>query len=85
MSRGYWSDRENGFELAGVGRADMLTGYEGADYDTLMRELHRRIDTAAGDVRYFGGVRFVQDGSGSGASMARHYSIVMLASSISTG
>ena len=61
-SRGYWSDRENQFELAGVGRADVITGNSGVDYRVLMGMLHDRISTARGSVRYLGGLRFSMDG-----------------------
>jgi menaquinone-specific isochorismate synthase len=61
-SRGYWSDRDDRFELAGVGRADMLTGDGGEDYEALMADLHGRLDRADGPVRYFGGMRFSLQG-----------------------
>lgn len=61
-SRGYWSDRENCFELAGVGRADVITANSGVDYHMLMGMLHDRITAARGGVRYFGGLRFSMDG-----------------------
>ena len=60
-ARGYWADRESEFELAGVGRADMVAASDATDANddaALMAELHRRIDNAAGRVRYFGGLRF---------------------------
>jgi menaquinone-specific isochorismate synthase len=61
-SRGYWSDRENHFELAGIGRADVITGDSGVDYRVLMGMLHDRIATARGNVRYLGGLRFSMEG-----------------------
>ena len=57
-SRGYWSDRENAFELAGVGGADVITGDAGLSYHGLMETLHARIASARGNPRYFGGLRF---------------------------
>jgi menaquinone-specific isochorismate synthase len=62
-SRGYWSDRENRFELAGCGGADIITGDSDIDYPALMATLHRRLDTAQGNPRYFGGLRFAINGS----------------------
>ncbi len=62
MARGYWADRENEFELAGIGRADLIDGDHAADYDRLMNELHSRIDAARGSIRYFGGLRFAEAG-----------------------
>jgi len=61
-SRGYWSDRGNRFELAGSGRADVITGDGSVDYHALMEKLHDRIATAYGSVRYLGGLRFSLDG-----------------------
>jgi menaquinone-specific isochorismate synthase len=58
MARGYWSDRENEFELAGIGRADMIAGRSPADVLSLMPALQQRLGTAAGSIRYFGGMRF---------------------------
>ena len=66
-SRGYWSDRENRFELAGVGRADVITGDSGVGYHMLMGMLHDRIRRAHGTVRYLGGLRFSMDGLKEGA------------------
>ncbi len=61
-SRGYWSNREDNFELAGVGRADVITGDSGLDYRQLMKVMHERIDAARGNARYFGGMRFYVGG-----------------------
>ena len=60
-SRGYWSDREGRFELAGVGRADAITGNCALDYHKLMAMLHDRISGANGNARYFGGLSFSKD------------------------
>jgi len=57
-SRGYWSDRENAFELAGVGGTDVITGDSDLDYYGLMKVLQERIASARGNPRYFGGLRF---------------------------
>ena len=61
-SRGYWSDRENAFELAGVGGTDVITGDSDFDYHGLMGALHERIASARGNPRYFGGLRFSNSG-----------------------
>ncbi|MDY6838519.1 MAG: isochorismate synthase [Thermodesulfobacteriota bacterium] len=61
-SRGYWSDRENHFELAGTGRADVITGNSRLDYQALMAMLHHRIKRAKGHPRYLGGLRFSLNG-----------------------
>ena len=59
QSRGYWSDRDTAFELAGVGRADVITGEDRAGYEALLTTLHDRLDQGSGSLRYFGGLRFV--------------------------
>ncbi len=62
-SRGYWSDREGCFELAGVGRADSITGNCSLGYHELMTILNDRIAAANGNARYFGGLSFSKDGA----------------------
>ena len=61
-SRGYWSNRDDHFELAGVGRADVITGDSSLDYHELMGMLHNRIASARGNARYLGGMRFSMGG-----------------------
>ena len=55
---GYWSDRESGFDLAGVGRADVLTGGGDAAYGVLIEQLRERMATSRRPLRYFGGGGF---------------------------
>jgi menaquinone-specific isochorismate synthase len=62
-SRGYWSNRDEPFELAGVGGADVITGDSDLDYSRLMGLLHDRLSTAHGNPRYFGGMCFHLNGS----------------------
>ena len=62
-SRGYWSNRDEPFELAGVGAADMITGDSDLDYNRLMGMLHKRLATAQGNPRYLGGMCFYLNGS----------------------
>ena len=66
-SRGYWSNRDEPFELAGVGAADMITGDSDLDYGHLMAVLHKRLAMANGNPRYFGGMCFALNGSRDGA------------------
>lgn len=56
--RGYWSDREARFELAGLGRADMVAGDFLRDLEPCLETVHDRLSRSRGDLRYFGGVRF---------------------------
>lgn len=60
-SSGYWSDRESGFELVGIGNADMLTGTTLQDYELLMDSLHDKVDESPFEIRYFGGFHFAPD------------------------
>jgi menaquinone-specific isochorismate synthase len=62
-SRGYWSNRDEPFELAGVGAADMITGDSDLDYNRLMGMLHKRLAVAQGNPRYLGGMCFYLNGS----------------------
>ena len=58
--RGYWSDRDEDFELAGIGRADAIFGKEPVDFEVLLQTLQRRVEQLDGKVRYFGGCCFDQ-------------------------
>ncbi|MBW2109801.1 MAG: hypothetical protein JRI36_14235, partial [Deltaproteobacteria bacterium] len=57
-SRGYWSNRDEPFELAGVGSADMMTGDSEPDYHRIMARIHQRLAEAQGNARYLGGMHF---------------------------
>ncbi len=54
----YWSDRENAFEMAGVGVADCVSGTDAADYSDLLGRLRENLSCAHPDLRYYGGIRF---------------------------
>ena len=55
----YWRDRELKFEVAGVGKADMLSGRAGVDNPSaLFRRLTRYLNDDPGACRYYGGFRF---------------------------
>lgn len=54
----YWSDRESGFEIAGVGVADIVTGEGDIDYDTVLVYLNKFLAPGNEDLRYYGGFRF---------------------------
>jgi menaquinone-specific isochorismate synthase len=58
QSRGYWRNRNGSFELAGIGRADMITAEADADYDAIFDHLQRHIARVHPDLRYLGGMRF---------------------------
>lgn len=54
----YWSNRENEFEVAGVGVADLVTGDTGFDHNHLFGRIRRQISNNSKDLRYYGGLRF---------------------------
>jgi len=54
----YWSDRENRFEVAGVGAADYLGDTAGYGYRRVFERLHDYLDHSDPDVRYYGGFKF---------------------------
>lgn len=58
--RGYWSDRDEDFQLAGIGRADAIFGKEPVDFEDLLQTLQRRVEQLDANVRYFGGCCFDQ-------------------------
>lgn len=55
----YWRDRDMKFEVAGVGKADMLSGRAGVDDPSaLFRRLTRFLVDEPNACRYYGGFRF---------------------------
>lgn len=56
--RVYWEGRDDGFQVAALGAADLCHGEPGADYDTLRSALDRVLAFSDHRVRYFGGFRF---------------------------
>ena len=55
----FWSAREHEDVAAGVGAADVVAGTESAmDAQTLHGQMNRRLSSAQGPVRYYGGLRF---------------------------
>ncbi len=58
QSRGYWRNRNANFELAGIGRADMITAEADTDYDAIFQHLQSHIAAVHPDLRYLGGMRF---------------------------
>lgn len=55
----YWRDRELKFEVAGIGKADMLMGRTGVDDPSaLFRRLTRYLTDEPDACRYYGGFRF---------------------------
>ena len=63
MARGYWADREEAFEVAGTGRADMIAGDVSEPFVDVVARLMERITSCSGDIRYIGGFRFDERGN----------------------
>ena len=60
----YWADREHGFEMAGIGAADLIEGTEPVDYARrtavarLFDRMRKGLPRAYPNLRYYGGLRF---------------------------
>ncbi len=54
----YWSDRENRFEVAGVGAADYICDTAGYGYRRVFDRMYDYLDHSDPDVRYYGGFKF---------------------------
>lgn len=54
----YWRDRSGDFEMAGIGVADVLRQDGQADYEELFATLAERLESAAPELRYYGGASF---------------------------
>lgn len=59
MTQYYWADRENTFEMAGAGEADIVAPNGGeADSQSPFRTIRRRLPMYPRGPRYYGGFRF---------------------------
>ncbi len=56
----YWSDREQIFEMAGVGEADVIYGQQVIDYPSVLTLLKNRLSPSYKNLRYYGGISFSQ-------------------------
>lgn len=54
----YWSNRQRGFEMAGIGCADKLTCDSAKDYAFDVHMLSQKLRSSTKNVRYYGGLRF---------------------------
>ncbi len=61
----YWSSRESGFEMAGVGVADIISEKSSVDYGLLHKRLWGLLKVHHDEVRYYGGLRFDARDTGS--------------------
>ncbi len=54
----YWRDRQDGFEMAGIGVADLVESEYKVESKTLFKRLSRYLHDAPETLRYYGGIRF---------------------------
>lgn len=54
----YWSDRDDAFEMAGIGEADVLVPLGPTDLAGLFRHMSERLSPRFPSLRYYGGFRF---------------------------
>ncbi len=54
----YWHDREDAFEMAGVGVADSFDDTNETTVASTLSELEKTLDNSDENVRYYGGMRF---------------------------
>jgi menaquinone-specific isochorismate synthase len=74
----YWADRENRFEVAGVGAADYIGDTTGYGYRRVFDRLHNYLDNSDPDVRYYGGFKFApnQNSHDSWKRFGRYYFVL---------
>jgi menaquinone-specific isochorismate synthase len=60
----YWSSRDEAFEMAGVGEADVLVPLGNVDYAGLFDHMRSRLAMRYPSLRYYGGFRFQAAGKG---------------------
>ncbi len=63
-SKFYWSDRENAFEIGGVGTADCLTSSEKFGYEKILNDIEDRLSADNPRLRYYGGFSFHKPAAG---------------------
>lgn len=56
----YWSDREQIFEMAGVGEADVIYGQQAIDYPSVFARFQKCLSPSYKNLRYYGGISFSQ-------------------------
>ena len=56
----YWSDREQKFEMAGVGETDVVSGENLIDYLSVFTSINNRLSPSYKKLRYYGGISFRQ-------------------------
>ncbi|MGA1825438.1 MAG: isochorismate synthase [bacterium] len=57
----YWLNREETFEVAGIGEADVICGNSEIDEAALFSQLRLRLSDEFKNVRYYGGIRFTTE------------------------
>lgn len=54
----YWSERDQQFEIAGIGCADIITGDSEIDYEVVFKKMRDNLSHTYENLRYFGGFSF---------------------------
>lgn len=54
----YWSTRDDSFQLAGVGQADVIESDNKTDFTTMLDKLQDNLSKMPADIKYFGGFHF---------------------------
>ncbi len=57
----FWSGRDNGFKMGGIGSTDIITGGNGIDFDSLFSTINQNLNLSHPNIKYYGGVKFDQD------------------------
>ena len=57
----YWNNRDERFEVAGLGHANVLQGEEAIDYQDLFHTMEDRLSSDNPHLRYYGGFSFSND------------------------
>ena len=63
----YWSNRDNTFEMAGLGAADSIRSQAISGYNTLFEAIHEKLSLAGNEPHYYGGIGFYPPRVNSGA------------------
>lgn len=56
----YWSDREQKFEMAGVGETDVVYSQNIVNYSSVFTSINNRLSPSYKNLRYYGGISFRQ-------------------------
>ncbi|HLF17687.1 MAG TPA: isochorismate synthase [Candidatus Omnitrophota bacterium] len=61
LEKTYWSDRANAFEMGAIGSADIISGNDSLDHQSLFEYMQDRLSSDNPHLRFYGGVDFFAD------------------------